>query len=345
MTPSTRAFGVLDPGALRRTFLDLYGRPPLAEERKAWLGRPRADLVDQSLASEEFWANWLEEQLYFFLLVDNFRPTGDGIQGIPDELAAGRLGIREALRRICLSSSFDRRNPGADTFVTVVMEQIVGLVAQKNARELEIGKSLYDGAQGTFLGRSGGSQSDVVHIAFDDERFASHFIKREHERLLRRQPSPQDLSAWCALLVREDAAFRAILAEWFRSPAYLVRLESRLQQPNRLFIHSIFIDLLGRRPTEGELQRMRSALDGLADSTPLRSLVARMIVDSGNALVPERDAIPDPGAWIRELFERLLGRTPSASEVAAFLGSFANPACRPETVVYAIVSHPEYQTW
>ncbi len=225
------------------------------------------------------------------------------------------------------------------------MEQIVGLVAQQNARDLEIGKSLYDGARGTFLGRSGSSQADVVHIAFEDERFASHFLRREHERLLREQPTPSDLSAWCATMKREEGAFRAILAEWFRSPAYLLRQESRIKQPNRLFIRSLFLDLLGRLPSESEAQRMRSALDGLADSTPLRSLVTRMILDSGKALVPDREAIPDPEAWIRGLFERLLGRAPSAREESAFLVSFSSPACRPTTVIYAIVSHPEYQTW
>ncbi len=315
------------------------------EEREVWLNRPRADLVDQALGAEEFWGNWLEEQLYFFLLIDNFRPTGEGVQGIPAQLALGDLGAREALHRICLSSSFDRRNPGADTFVTVVMEQVVGLVAQRNARELEIGKRLYDGFRGTFLGQPGSSQADVVHIAIADGRSLAHFLRREYERLLRRQPASQEVSAWCALLERDELAFRGILGEWFRAPAYELRLESRAQESNRLFIRSLFVDLFDRLPDDSEAGRMRSALDGLADSKPLRSLVARLIIDSSRASMPGREAIAEPELWIRGLFERLLGRAPSTSEEAAFLESFSTPACRPATVLYAIVSHPEYQTW
>ena len=69
-----------------------------------------------------FWRAWLEEQLYYFLLVDNFRPTSQRVLDAPGDLSKGKIGAREALHRIVLSASFDRRNPGPDTFVTVVME-------------------------------------------------------------------------------------------------------------------------------------------------------------------------------------------------------------------------------
>ncbi len=335
----------LESASLRRLFLDLLGRPPHAAERETWTGQERSRLIEPSLSSEEFWTNWLEEQLYYFLLIDNFRPTTEGVRSIPGELAGGVLGVREALHRICLSSSFDRRNPGPDTFVTVVMEQLLGLVVQKAPRELEIGKKLYDGRTGTFLGRSGTTQADVVHNAIADTRMLTHLLTREHERLLRRPPSAQELAAWVAELERDAHAFRAILTRWFLSKAYDQRLETRAPMPNRLFIRALFVDLLGRLPDEGETHRMRTALDGLADSGPLRALVARLILDSGKASVPERAAIADPAAWIQGLFERLLGRAPSNAERVAFGESFADPDCRPATVLYAIVSHPEYQTW
>lgn len=335
----------IDSGVLRRSFLDLLGRPPYPEERQVWTGKDRPALIEELLVKEEFWANWLEEQLYYLLLIDNFRPTTEAVQDIPRQLAEGSLGVLEAIHRICLSSSFDRRNPGPDTFVTVVMEQILGVVVQKIPRELEIGKKLYDGSRGTFLGRPGSSQADVVHIAIADSRATSFFLGREYARLMRREPSPQDLSGWVGTLEQDRLAFRQILGAWFRSQAYDQRLTTRAPQPNRLFVRALFVDLLGRLPDEGEAHRMRSALGGLAESGPLRSLIARLILDSGKAPVPQRAEIADPAAWIRELFERLLGRLPTAAEQTAFLEGFADPACRPQTVLYAIVSHPEYQTW
>jgi len=335
----------LDPGSLRCLFLDLFGRPPFEAERAIWIGKPRSEVVDSALGTLEFWRTWLDEQLFYFLLIDNFRPATEGVQALPAQLAEGSIGALEALHRICLSSSFDRRNPGPDTFVTVVMEQLLGLEVQRITRELEIGKKVYDGGRGTFLGRSGSSQADVVHIAIEDRRAPRHLLSREYERWTRQAPSEQDLSAWSTVLERDPLAMRSILRAWLLSRAYDARLGTRVPQPNRLFIRALYVDLLGRVPDEGEAERLRSALDGLANSGPLRSLVARLMLDSGKVPLPGRSSIPDATAWIAGLFERLLGRSPRAAELAAFCEAFADPACRPATVMYAIISHPEYQTW
>jgi hypothetical protein len=335
----------LDPSSLRRLFLDALGRPPLEAERAAWLGKAREELVDALLSMEEFWRNWLEEQLYYFLLIDNFRPATDGILQLPSMLAKGAIGVREALHRICLSSSFDRRNPGPDTFVSVVMEQILGLTVQRATRELEIGKKVYDGSRGTFLGRQGSSQADIVDIALSDNRALSHLLEREHLRIIRSTPSIEDVKRWSGQLAEDTLAFTSILHSWFVSESYAVRLAGDLPLPNRMFIRALHVDLLARLPDEIEVQRFRTALDGLADATPLRSLIARLILDSGKAVVPDRKAIHDPGAWIKSQFERLLGRPPAAAEYEAYLEALRDPACRPTTVLYAIVSHPQYQAW
>ena len=121
----------LDSGRLRAIFFDLFGRPPLRAERGRWLGRGAGELLDESLGSVAFWENWLEEQLYYFLLIDNFRPASEKVRAVPTDLAHGRIGVRDALHRIVISASFDRRNPGPDTFVTVVMEQLLGSTVQK----------------------------------------------------------------------------------------------------------------------------------------------------------------------------------------------------------------------
>ncbi len=335
------------PGSrtLRALFLDLVGRPPYAAERESWTGRERAELVGFLLESPEFWPHWLEEQLYYFLLVDNFRPVTEGVLDLPSELAGGTLGVREALHRICLSSSFDRRNPGPDTFVTVVMEQLLGLTVQKTPRELEIGKKLYDGTSGVFLGRSGSSQADVVRIAIQDGRCLEHLLRREFERLLRQDPGTRELEGWTRELEANEKGLASIYREWFLSDAYSERLETRAPEPNRLFVRALFVDLLGRLPEEAEAQRLRNALDGLADAGPLRAVVARLLLDSGKSPVPGRDAVNDPARWIGERFEQLLGRPATSRELQAFLDAYEDPACKPATVLYAIVSHPEYQTW
>ncbi len=335
----------LDAHGLRTIFLDLLGRPPLTTEREGWLGRPADELLDELISAPEVWRNWLEEQLYYFLLVDNFRPVSEGILSIPARMAEGRIAITEVLNQIAISTSFDRRNPGPDTFVTVVMEQLLGLTVQRNARELEIGKKIYDGTPGTFLGQTGNSQADVVRIALADERMTRHLLRREYERLVRQEPAERELSAWCATLAADGTALPRILRGWIESDAYTRRLEKRAAMPNRLFVRALFVDVFDRLPEEEEAQRMRNALDGLADAGPLRSVIARIVIDSRKARLPERAELEDPEAWIAGLFVRLLGRRASDAELAAFVEAYRDPACKPATVLYAIVSHPEYQTW
>jgi len=330
---------------LRVLFLDSFGRPPTRAERDAWHEKPAEELVDEFLERSEFWENWLEEQLYYFLLVDNFRPRSERVLAIPSGLASGRLGVREALHSIVLSSGFDLRNPGPDTFVTVVLEQLHGKTVQDDPRELEIGKHVYDGGQGTFLGKRGSSQSDVVRITIEDRQALRFFLTREHRRILRSEPPKRELARWVRQLEKDDRSYPSLLREWFSSTAYDRRLETFEPLSNRAFVRALFVDLTDQLPPEEDARRLRNALDGLADAGPLRAVVARLVVDSGNAEIPPREGIEDPTAWIDGLFERFLGRQASEAELTVFVSAYHDAQCRPETVVYAIVSHPEYQIW
>jgi hypothetical protein len=328
---------------MRAVYQDLLGRPPLEEERGRWRGAGVRTWLDEALGSEALWSHWLEEQLYYFLLIDNFRPEGERIESAPADLAAGRRDVQQVIHHIALSSSFDQRNPGADTFVTVVMEQLGGMTVQKNARELDIGKRIYDGAKGNFLGKAGSNQADVVRITVEHRRFAEHFLEREYRRLLRCDPPRGRAWSQQVLAFQRDAReFKQILRAWILSEEYEARLREPVLQPNRLFVSSLFVDLIDRSPNPDEHRRMRNALDGLSDAGPLRSVIARLIIDSGAASIPPREMIVNPDDWIRELFEKLLARAPSEAELQTFVAAFDDPACRPETIVYALVSHPEY---
>jgi len=333
----------LDAGRLRAAYLDLLGRPPFAAERERWLGCGLRELMDHLFERRELWESWLEEQLYYFLLIDNFRPHSERVRELPEDLRSGRLHVRDAIHRIALSSSFDLRNPGADTFVTVVMEQLLDLTVQKHRRELEIGKALYDGDSGRFLGQTGSSQADVIAIAIEDRRFATTFVEREYRRFLRAEPPRRELARWARDLREDPYTYTELVREWMLSEAYAERLERPAPQPNRMFVKALFVDVMDRLPDPEEMRRLRTALDGLSDPAPLRSVLARLLVDSGRARLPKKEEIENPTEWVAALFERLLGRSASQAELKAFVGSFHEPACRPETIVYALLSHPEYQ--
>src|SRR6185369_15171378 len=88
LEPSDRRF-------LRAVWIDVAGRTPLPDEWKRVLGRPRREVVAELVASPAGWDGFYEEELFYFLLVDNFRPSTDAFAALPKELAAKRVGVRE----------------------------------------------------------------------------------------------------------------------------------------------------------------------------------------------------------------------------------------------------------
>ena len=332
----------LDHHMLRTVCLDLLGRPPLPQERDAWNDKDLRDFLKETTKGLEFWEHWLEEQLYFFLLIDNFRPQNEGVRAVPQKMFEGRLNPREAVHRVVLSPSFDMRNPGAYTFVTVVMEQLAGMRVQKKPRELEIGKSLYDGKPGTFLAHHGNSQADVVKICVESKDFARVFIAREYERMMHRDGSKKALSTWSRGFHREPVSYRDLVRGWFTSEEYMARLKEQHPLSNRAFVNALYVDLLGRMPTQEEAEPMREALDGLGDSAPLRSILARLLLDSGRVSIPSKSELTNRREWAASLFPRFFGREASPEELDAVCGALDEPSCQPSTILYALLSHPEY---
>lgn len=329
---------------LRALCIDLVGRPPLAGERARWLGRPRGEVVGDLLGTELAWRHWLDEQLYFFMLIDQFRPVGTSLDELPARLLKGTMTVGEAIHRIGLSTSFDLRNPGADTFVTVVMEQFCGIEVQSSKRELEIGKGAYDGRAGVFMGTRAENQSDVVQIAAQHKDAARFLVGREFERLTRRPMPKRDRARAGKRLHRDPRAFAELVREWLDSEAYAARVAEGAPMSNRTWVRAIYVDLGGPPPDADITEALRSALDGLGDPAPLRSTIARMLLDAEGTRPPRGGELEDPAAWVRDTFQRLLGRAPTADEQAAFSRVASETGDGPTLVLYTLLSSTEYET-
>ena len=317
----------------------------MASERASWLGRPRAELARALFGSPSFWSWWLEEQLFYLLLIDNFTPAGEAVRALPAELAASRTNFRDALHRVALSPSFDLRNPGADTFVTVVMEQFLGRTVQRAKGDLEAGKAAYDGRTARFLRKPAASQSDVLRIVFESRDFVKHVLRRDFARMLRREPDAKELREVTARVSSDPLEYIGVLRDWYLSPAWDSRLEALRPMPNRLFLRCLFVDLTGALPENGEVESLRGALDGLADSAPLRSVVVRSLLASTQVSLPAKEEVEDPAAWIADLFARWLGRAPDPDELRVFVEAWSSEACSTKGVAYALLSSAEYQEY
>lgn len=333
----------LEERAIRALFHDLYGRAPLSAERERWLGKPRAKLIAAAFTDEAAWRHWLDAQLYYFMLIDRFEPVKTSLDELPAKLAARRLSPRDALHRIALNPSFEFRNPGADTFVTVIMEQFCGIEVQRSTRELEIGKTAYDGGVGTFLGSKASSQSDVIQIAVTHRDAARHLVNREFERLCRAEPSRRDRARWAKRVLADPKEMFDLYAEWLHSTAYDQRIETGAPLSNRAWVRSVHVDLGDVLPPEDDVEALRGALDSLGDPAPLRSLIVRMLLDAEGTRAPRGAQIGDAQEWVGVTFQRLLGRPPTELERTQFVKVCEAGADGPELVLYTLLTSAEYQ--
>ncbi len=345
--PASIFTGRLDSSRLRlvrRLFFDLKARGPSLEETAAFLAKSHDECVELLLKDEETWQAWYEGQLYYFLLLDRFRPKDSPITTLPGRLARGESGVPRALEEIVRSQFFSQRNPGNDTFVTVVLEQCLGMVVQKNVNVLEAGKKMYDGAAATFLGGKGNSQSDLVRIVFDQAACFEHLLRRAYLDLHGREPDKKVLAAEAARLREDPAAYGTIVAAWLKAPAYteaVARPRTKAEVP---YVRALFLDLLGRLPTYEELRNVRNAFLSLADPTPIRLVMVRVLLESSEARTP--GSATDPERFVAEQFVRLLARTPTPKESETFVQGLRNdPRVTPRLVLWTLLSSPEYQTY
>lgn len=328
----------------RATYFDLVGRPPLAVEQMMAVGLERDALAQRLVGSLEFYEHWYEDELFFYLLLDNFRPRTPQMQALPARLANGSLDVRAATQEIVISQAFNLRNPGNDTFVSVVLEQMLGIVVQDEPKLLDAGKKMYDGYVATVFGQQGKSQSDFVRIVLEQPAFSRVFLARAYERLVRAAPPKAELETWAKRFEADPRVFTQLVREWIAAPAYAQAVRSSRAKTDHMFIRSVFVDLLGRKPTFEEFRNFRTALQALADSRPLRAVLARVMVDSGQVALPAKAGL-DVAAFVGEQFRRFLGRAPDEQETATFAKVMSDPQAEPKLVLLALLSSQEYQSY
>jgi hypothetical protein len=341
--PPPVATALVDPAARklsRALFLDLMGRTPTEEELARWAALPAEKRVDDLLGSADAWRTWFDEEAFYFLLIDQFRPVSDRLAAVPERMAKGDIGFREAHREFALSPEFNARNPGNDTFVTVVLEQFLGVEVQKQPKALEAGKKMYDGVLGRLFNEKGDSQSDVVRIVLAQPACADVFLRRMEQRYLGEELPKAEHEATLSLLASDGRRFKDVLREWLLSERYAGASRAPRPKNDRQFIRSLFVDLLGRPPAYEEFRNMRNALQAIADPKPLRGVLAKVLLDSGAVMAPSGKT---PEDQVIELFRRLLGRDPERRELLVYADALRKPKTTWRLAAMALLTSPHYQ--
>ena len=338
----------------RALYLDLLGRSPTPEElaRVAPLSYP--ERVDKLLNSTEAWEHWFNEEAFFFLLIDRFRPVSDRLAAVPGKMRDELTTFRDAHREFALSAEFNSRNPGNDTYVTVVLEQFLGIEVQSEPRLLKEAKRMYDGEKTRVFNQLGHNQSDVVRIALEQPAYVDQFARRMEVRYLGAELPEDEHAMVVSRLTLDPAELRPLIREWLTSERYTSPERAPRAKNDHQFIRGLFVDLLGRPPALQEFRNMRNALQALTDPAPLRGVLAKVMLDSGAAIPPtgakpgdsttsDAQAGSVTSAEVIDLFHRLLARDPSGDELAAFLAVLAEPGATWRTAALAILTSAHYQ--
>ncbi|MFB3065671.1 MAG: PKD domain-containing protein, partial [Planctomycetota bacterium] len=331
---------------LRRLCYDVLQRGPRVSELRAWLPLSHEETVDTLLRGDEAWLTWYEDQLYYFLLLDRFRPKEGPLTKLPRKLSMDQISVPRAVETIVRSQFFNARNPGNDTFITVVLEQCMGMTVQerRNVRTLELGKKMYDGYRTRIWREEGDSQADFVRIVFGQRGAFEHLIRRSYRSFLGSRIDKKQLKAEAQRLQQDPMAFKAMLRDWLVSPEYVAGAERPREKTEIPFVRALFVDLLDRLPTYDELRNVRNAFLSLADPTPLRLVVGRVLLESNEMVVP--DSAIEPRRFVREQFLRLLGRPPADEELEIYIEALrSDPKVTARLVIWALVSSVEYQTY
>lgn len=345
------AIPTADRRATRSLYLDLWGRTPTDEELARAAALPWEKRVDALLDTDETWRTWLDEEAFYFLLIDQFRPVSDRVAAVPSGMRAGRTSFRDAHLAVALSTEFNARNPGNDTYCTVVFEQFLGIEVQKNVKLLETAKKVYDGKQERIFNAVARNQSDIVQLSLQQKSYYDLFTKRMAIRYLGAELPKAEHEATAAMLAAQPGVFRQVLRDWLLSDRYTSPARPPRAKSDHQFIRSLFVDLIGRPPAYEEFRNMRNALQALADPTPVRGVLAKVLLDSSAAVAPRESPHPDryPGDRFRpavvELFRRLLGRDPSTEETDAFVTVLLEPGATWRTAALAILTSGQYGTY
>ncbi len=327
----------------RSLFFGLRGRGPTPGElARALRDRPAA-LVDRMLAERETWDAWLDAELYYYLLIDRFRPVSDRVLALPALLATGEATVVDATREIVVSAEFNTRNPGNDTFVTVVLEQLLGMVVQDNPRVLAEGKRMFDGYRTRLFNELGANQSDVVRIVLLQRDFHRLFLRRQYRRVLGVSMPPAEEAAAAARLGADPGSYRALLREWLLSDAFRAASLRPRVKDDQVFIRTLFADVLRREPTFEEFRNMRNAFLAMSDPAPVRNVLAQLLVESVGAIRPSAAELAKPRDWVRGQFLDLLGREATERELDVFVSTLGEYGCDPRTLTLALVASPHYQ--
>jgi hypothetical protein len=151
----------------------------------------------------------------------------------------------------------------------------------------------------------------------------TQFVTNAYQQYLKRLPDNAGLNAWVSGMMAGVYSDEKVEASFIGSPEYIANHGGTGQA----WVSGMYKDLLGRTPSDSEVQTWLNALAQGASTTA---------VALGFAASPERE-----GQRVAANYQTYLGRAPSSSEVSLWVNIFLGGTTN-ESVVGGFVGSPEY---
>ncbi|MHC5010518.1 MAG: hypothetical protein ACYTG6_06130 [Planctomycetota bacterium] len=325
---------------IRRLYLDLIGRSPTVPEALAADHTKWERLVASLLVRPEAWRFWYEAETLRLGLVGDARPVGEDAAELALRLAAEGTPPPRAEAVLVRDPAFLVAHPPGRALADAVARLLLG--RQATAAEVTAALQLASGrpAEIPGLGVLPDARAWVLRVLASDA-FAEAAVRRRLSRFLASGDVEKNMISSVRAARDGAAAWRKHLDALLNAPVYRDRKHLR-PKGDLTFLRSLFIDLLGRRPTEREWYALWQALRVLPGGSAPSAAVVKILLDSGEVPLPLLVDIRDPRRWIADRFLRYLGRSPTAAEMQAYGEALLHPAGGPELLVRALLTGPEY---
>jgi len=124
------------------------------------------------------------------------------LRNMSEELGKGVIQIEDLHRRVVDNNLYDELNMGTENFVTSVFEHF--LYRYPSNAELEEGKRMVDGGNGTLFLEKGKSKQDFTIIFFQSLAYKEGMVRYYFNRFLYREPTGLELAYYTNFLQEND---------------------------------------------------------------------------------------------------------------------------------------------
>jgi len=325
---------------LRRLYLDVLGRSPTPGEAIAEERQGTRALVKNILLRAEMGRAWVEEVSIRFGLFGDYRPVSDDAIDLALRVPSENLPPHLVERALALDPSFLRRHPSGRPLADAIAERLRGRPSTEEETLAAIALAEGKTVAMPGLGAVDSPRAWLIKV-LDSKGFRRAAMLRRLERFLDSGDARKHIGRALNAVEDGNKVWREYLEGVLNDRSYLERKKLR-PKGTVTFLRCLFVDLLERKPTDREMAALVRAVGAMGGDTAAYAAIVRIMIDSGQAALPDLVDIYDLPRWLKDRFLRYLGRLPTSAELKAYGEAIGHPEGGVELIIQALLTGAEY---